>query len=80
MQIVNSIKEIFNTVLHIIQTISLVDVFDILIVSIILYYVYKFIRDKRAGKLAVGVVFMIAECAPCSIFSTTFSRLVFLRW
>lgn len=63
MQIVNSIKEIFNTVLHIIQTISLVDVFDILIVSIILYYVYKFIRDKRAGKLAVGVVFMIAFLA-----------------
>lgn len=71
MQFVNTIKEIFSSVIHIIQTISFVDILDILIVSIILYYVFKFIRDKRAGKLAVGVVFMVAFLA--------FSELIGMR-
>ncbi len=54
------VKDVFNTVTHIIQNISWVDILDILFVSVILYYVYRFIRNKRAGKLAVGVVSLVA--------------------
>jgi len=35
------------------------DVVDILIVAVIFYYIYIFIRDRRAGKLASGVVFIL---------------------
>ena len=38
---------------------SFVDIIDILIVSVLFYYVIKFIRDRRAGKLAIGVVFLL---------------------
>ena len=38
------------------QTIKSISFFD---VAFLLYYVYKFIRDRRAGKLALGVVFII---------------------
>lgn len=48
-----------------IKSISFFDIIDIIGVAFLLYYVYKFIRDRRAGKLALGVVFIIA----CQILS-----------
>ncbi len=41
--------------LYQIQSIDILDVLDILLVATLLYYVYSFIRDRRAGKLALGV-------------------------
>ncbi len=38
--------------------ISFVDIIDIICVTFLLYYVYRFIRDRRAGKLALGVAFV----------------------
>lgn len=46
--------------IRIIKSISFIDIIDILGVAVLLYYVYRFIRDRRAGKLALGVVFMVA--------------------
>lgn len=43
-----------------IKSISFFDIIDIIGVAFLLYYVYKFIRDRRAGKLALGVVFIFA--------------------
>lgn len=45
-------------IISIIKTISLIDVIDIACVSVLFYYLYKFIRDKRAGKLAVGILLL----------------------
>lgn len=45
-------------VINIIKTISPIDIVDIACVSVLFYYLYKFIRDKRAGKLAVGVLLL----------------------
>lgn len=42
-----------------IQTIGILDVIDILLVAILLYFVYVFIRDRRAGKLAAGVALLV---------------------
>jgi len=39
--------------------ISINDMLDIAIVSVIFFYVIKFIRERRAGKLAVGVLLLI---------------------
>lgn len=38
---------------------GIIDIIDILLVAVILYYVYKFIRVRRAGKLAVGLVLLL---------------------
>ena len=37
-----------------------VDLLDILIVSVMIYYVVKFIRDRRASKLAIGICLILA--------------------
>lgn len=52
------LTDFFSSALHIIQTIEFVDVVDILAVSVLLYYAYKFVRDRRAGKLAAGVLLL----------------------
>lgn len=54
------LKDTFTTVVHIIQNIRFVDIIDILVLSVMLYFLFRFIKDKRAGKLAVGLVFMLA--------------------
>jgi len=38
---------------------GLIDIVDILLVAVLFYYLFKFFRDKRAGKLAVGVVLLV---------------------
>ncbi len=43
---------------HVIQPVTemgIMDVVDILLLTAILYFVYRFIRDRRAGKLLIGV-------------------------
>ncbi len=42
-----------------IRSIGFLDILDILLVTVLLYYVYAFIRDRRAGKLAVGVAVIV---------------------
>ena len=45
--------------LSIVTQMKLIDVIDILAVAFLLYQVYRFVRDRRAGKLAAGVVFLL---------------------
>ena len=37
------------------KQISVMDVLDIAILTLILYFVYRFVRDRRAGKLLIGL-------------------------
>ncbi|MHB1151015.1 MAG: diadenylate cyclase CdaA [Eubacteriales bacterium] len=47
-----------------ITSMRIMDIIDILIVSVVVYYLIKFIRERRAGKLAAGVVIlMVFEAA-----------------
>lgn len=39
--------------------IELIDIIDIVIVSILLYYTFRFIRERRAGKLALGIFLLL---------------------
>ncbi len=52
-------SDFFTGVFHIIQSIELVDIIDILCVSVLFYFVYKFIRNKRAGKLITGILLLL---------------------
>lgn len=51
-----TIKELFGYVTEI----SILDILDICLVWIMFYMVYKFIRERRATKLAVGVMILFA--------------------
>lgn len=47
---------LFNTA----RSVQLIDIIDIALVSILFYYAFKFVRDRRAAKLAIGVgVFLL---------------------
>ena len=49
----------WNYFVNQIKSIGVTDVLDILIVAVLFYYVYVFIRDRRAGKLAIGVGILV---------------------
>lgn len=60
-EILSFFKAFLNEyILEAVNGIRVTDVFDILILAFILYFLYIFIRDRRAGKLAVGFLLMIA--------------------
>lgn len=54
-RIINWIADMWSFFINQIKDIGISDIVDILIVSVLIYYVYKFIRERRAGKLAVGI-------------------------
>lgn len=53
------IKDIGAFLLNQISSVSVFDILDIAIVSVIFYYIFKFVSDRRAGRLAIGVVFIV---------------------
>ncbi|MBQ8186693.1 MAG: diadenylate cyclase CdaA [Clostridia bacterium] len=53
-----ALPEKITDILNTIKSIGLIDMIDIACVSVLLYYLYKFIRDRRAGKLALGVLLL----------------------
>lgn len=48
--------------------IGVIDVIDILLLTIVFYYVYRFVRDRRAGKLALGLLLIMGIMACSEIF------------
>ena len=52
------------------------DIVDILLVTAIIYLAFKFLRDRRAGKLVVGVILFFILLL--IIFSKLFSNAIFL--
>ena len=53
------IKNIWSYIVEMVKTVEfspINDTIDILLVTIIIYITFKFLRDRRAGKLAAGVV------------------------
>lgn len=51
------------------ESFEIKDIFDILILSLILFFVFRFIMDRRAGKLALGLVFVILILILSSLFN-----------
>ena len=78
-------KDIWDAVasffrIYVMDTVSemgIADVIDIVILSFILYFLYKFIRDRRAGKLAIGLVSIFALFFISTIFNMRALSFVF---
>ena len=58
-QFFNTVARQFSNLWSIIRSMRFVDVIDIIIVAVIIYYAYKFIKNRRASRLAVGVVLLL---------------------
>ena len=54
-RVIDWIGNLWSYFINQIKAMGVADIIDILIVSVLIYYVYKFIRERRAGKLAVGI-------------------------
>ena len=52
-----------------ITAITFFDILDIAIVSVVFYYIFKFVKDRRAGKRAVGVFFIIILLLLSDVFN-----------
>ena len=52
----NALYDAFSGFLTQFSSIGFFDILDIAIVSVVFYYIYRFVRDRRAGKLAVGIL------------------------
>lgn len=54
-----SIAGLWQLLTDTVKSIGFIDVLDIALVAVLLYLIYKFIRDRRAGKLASGIVILV---------------------
>ena len=54
----DSIYDFFDYMKNTFLSMSVIDFIDIAIVSVIIYYAIKFIKDKRAAKLFIGIIFL----------------------
>ena len=52
-----------------ITALTVFDVIDIALVSVIFYYLIKFVSDRRAGKLIVGILFIVAALFISELFN-----------
>lgn len=48
-----------DRLLELFQMMDIIDLIDILLTSVVFYYAIKFIRERRAGKLAIGVILLV---------------------
>lgn len=56
----SAILDYFRYVGEQLKSIRAVDVLDILLVAFVFYYIFQFMRKRRAGKLLAGIVLLIA--------------------
>lgn len=66
-----NLKDIWNYIINQLSAVSIIDIIDILIVAVIFYYTFKFIRDRRAGKVAAGIFLLLLALALSGIIGTT---------
>ena len=77
-QFLDSFLNFFNEyVLETVKEIRAVDVIDILVLSFILYFLYSFIKDRRAGRLTLGLVLIIVIYFLSSAFNMYALKFIF---
>ena len=64
-----NIKELWTYVINQLSTVELADIIDILLVTFILYSAYKFMRDRRAGKLSIGILIVVGVLIISNLFN-----------
>ncbi len=76
--ILSAAMTFFETgVLDTIFQIGVMDVIDILLLTVVFYYIYRFVRDRRAGKLAIGLLLIVGIMVCSEIFHMRAIQFVF---
>lgn len=57
--------------------IGVIDVIDILLLTVVFYYIYRFVRTRRAGKLAIGLLLIVGIMVCSEIFGMRAIQFVF---
>lgn len=57
------LKLVTDSVSQTFSMIEFVDIVDIICVTVVLFFAYKFVRDRRAGRLALGVLLIVGVLA-----------------
>ncbi len=60
--------DFYTYLVDLFKMMKLVDLIDIALVSVVFYYAFKFIRERRAGKLAIGMVILVILQLASDIF------------
>ena len=63
--------DFFNTIWATLKTFQFKDAIDILVISLILYYFFKLLRQSRAGQLVKGVVVLLVAYGLSAVFNLT---------
>ena len=63
------VLSLFEFIINRITAITFFDILDIAIVSVVFYYIFKFVKDRRAGKLAIGIFFIIILLLLSDVFN-----------
>lgn len=66
-----------TSILEPLYQIGVLDVIDILLLTVVFYYIYRFVRDRRAGKLAIGLLLIMGIMACSEIFHMRAIQFVF---
>lgn len=66
--ILEFINNLMSLILAQVSSVGVFDIIDIVVVSVIFYYSFKFISDRRAGKLAIGILFIIVALVLSNVF------------
>lgn len=61
------LRESFNHFVTYFTMIGIRDIIDILCLAIVLYIVYRFVKERRAGKLVLGIAFLAAFLLICDL-------------
>jgi diadenylate cyclase len=63
------LEKIWNTLGFIFSRFGFIDAIDIILMAVLIFYFIKFIRERRASKLAIGVVFVFVLLLFSEIFN-----------
>lgn len=66
-----------NHIWYFLGNIKFVDMLDILLLSVLLYLAYKFMRERRAGKLALGLLIFIGVLVVSSVLEMHATQFIF---
>ncbi len=71
----DALRTEWTALLNVLNSISLIDYLDIALLTILVYTVFKFMRETRAGQLMKGIAFIIVV-----FFISDFLELKAIRW
>ena len=70
------ISERFNHFITYFTMISVIDIIDIICLAIVLYIAYRFVKERRAGKLVLGILFLVVFLLICQLLSLKAMRFI----